>query len=38
MIDALDPSVRDDLELLNEFFTDPSWIKVRSFLRYRHKS
>ncbi|KAL8286391.1 hypothetical protein RQP46_004408 [Phenoliferia psychrophenolica] len=28
VIDALDPSVRDDLELLNEFFTDPSWIKV----------
>ncbi|KAK4704946.1 exosome complex exonuclease RRP6, partial [Phenoliferia sp. Uapishka_3] len=28
VIDALDPAVRDDLELLNEFFTDPSWIKV----------
>lgn len=30
MIDVLDPSVRDNLEALNEFFTDPAWIKVRS--------
>lgn len=29
VIDALDPGVRDDLEELNEFFADPTWIKVR---------
>ncbi|GAA5924658.1 hypothetical protein JCM1841_006378 [Sporobolomyces salmonicolor] len=28
VIDALNPGVRDDLEGLNEFFTDPNWIKV----------
>ncbi|GAA6007664.1 hypothetical protein JCM10207_004833 [Rhodosporidiobolus poonsookiae] len=28
VIDALEPSVRDGLEALNEFFTDPEWIKV----------
>ncbi|GAA5908673.1 hypothetical protein JCM5296_006007 [Sporobolomyces johnsonii] len=28
VIDALDPGVRDGLEGLNEFFTDPNWIKV----------
>ena len=30
VIDAIDPQVRDSLEALNEFFTDPSWIKVSS--------
>lgn len=29
VIDALEPSVRDGLEALNEFFTDPEWVKVR---------
>ncbi|KAG0667231.1 exosome nuclease subunit [Rhodotorula mucilaginosa] len=28
VIDALEPSVRDGLEALNEFFTDPEWVKV----------
>ncbi|POY71841.1 hypothetical protein BMF94_5202 [Rhodotorula taiwanensis] len=28
VIDALDPSVRDGLEALNEFLTDPEWVKV----------
>lgn len=28
MIDVLDPTIRDVAEGLNEFFTDPSWIKV----------
>lgn len=28
MIDVLDPSVRDGLEALNEFFADPNWVKV----------
>ncbi|GAA6024428.1 hypothetical protein JCM11491_001731 [Sporobolomyces phaffii] len=28
VIDALDPQVRDSLEDLNEFLTDPAWIKV----------
>ncbi|GAA5968740.1 hypothetical protein JCM11641_000716 [Rhodosporidiobolus odoratus] len=28
VIDALDPAVRDTLDLLNEFFTDPEWVKV----------
>ncbi|GAA6027640.1 hypothetical protein JCM8097_007960 [Rhodosporidiobolus ruineniae] len=28
VIDALEPSVRDNLDGLNEFFTDPEWIKV----------
>ena len=28
VIDALEPSVRDELDTLNEFFADPSWIKV----------
>ncbi|KAM0754789.1 hypothetical protein T439DRAFT_309597 [Meredithblackwellia eburnea MCA 4105] len=28
VIDPLDPSVRDNLEQLNEFFADPDWIKV----------
>jgi len=29
VIDAINPGVRENLEGLNEFFTDPSWIKVR---------
>ncbi|GAA5885651.1 hypothetical protein JCM6882_007512 [Rhodosporidiobolus microsporus] len=28
VIDVLDPSVRDNLDSLNEFFTDPEWVKV----------
>ncbi|GJN89022.1 hypothetical protein Rhopal_001996-T1 [Rhodotorula paludigena] len=28
VIDALEPSVRDGLDQLNEFFTNPEWIKV----------
>lgn len=32
VIDALDPSVRDGLEALNEFLTDPEWVKVRLIL------
>ncbi|GAA5848393.1 hypothetical protein JCM9279_006552 [Rhodotorula babjevae] len=28
VIDALEPAVRDNLDCLNEFFTDPEWIKV----------
>ncbi|GAA5904282.1 exosome nuclease subunit RRP6 [Sporobolomyces salmoneus] len=28
VIDAINPEVRDSLEVLNEFFTDPTWIKV----------
>ncbi|GAA5884176.1 hypothetical protein JCM16303_005955 [Sporobolomyces ruberrimus] len=28
VIDTIDPKVRDSLEVLNEFFTDPTWIKV----------
>ncbi|KPV75228.1 uncharacterized protein RHOBADRAFT_53232 [Rhodotorula graminis WP1] len=28
VIDALEPTVRDNLDCLNEFFTDPEWIKV----------
>ncbi|BGP15799.1 hypothetical protein JCM10213_005719 [Rhodosporidiobolus nylandii] len=28
VIDALDPAVRDNLDQLNEFFTDPEWVKV----------
>ncbi|GAA5877680.1 hypothetical protein JCM3774_006640 [Rhodotorula dairenensis] len=28
VIDALEPSVRDGLEALNEFLTDPEWVKV----------
>ncbi|GAA5982175.1 hypothetical protein JCM10908_004768 [Rhodotorula pacifica] len=28
VIDTLDPEVRDNLEALNEFFTDPEWVKV----------
>lgn len=30
VIDVLDPAVRDGLEDLNEYFADPSWIKVSS--------
>ncbi|GAA5830737.1 hypothetical protein JCM11251_001059 [Rhodosporidiobolus azoricus] len=28
VIDVLNPGVRDNLDSLNEFFTDPNWIKV----------
>ncbi|GAA5849606.1 hypothetical protein JCM8547_000509 [Rhodosporidiobolus lusitaniae] len=28
VIDALEPAVRDNLDQLNEFFTDPAWVKV----------
>ncbi|GAA5963691.1 hypothetical protein JCM3765_003546 [Sporobolomyces pararoseus] len=28
VIDTVNPEVRDSLEMLNEFFTDPEWIKV----------
>ncbi|BGO99413.1 hypothetical protein RTG_02115 [Rhodotorula toruloides ATCC 204091] len=28
IIDAIDPGVRENLESLNEFFTNPEWIKV----------
>lgn len=30
VIDALEPAVRDNLDSLNEFFTDPEWVKVRT--------
>lgn len=29
VIDVLDPGVRDEIEILNEFFADSSWVKVR---------
>jgi len=29
VIDTINPGVRENLEVLNEFFTDPTWIKVR---------
>ncbi|GAA5993109.1 hypothetical protein JCM5350_007220 [Sporobolomyces pararoseus] len=28
VIDTVNPEVRDSLEMLNEFFTDPAWVKV----------
>ncbi|GAA5821490.1 hypothetical protein JCM3770_000597 [Rhodotorula araucariae] len=28
VIDALEPAVRDNLDSLNEFFTNPEWVKV----------
>lgn len=35
VIDALEPGVRDNLEALNEFFTDPKWVKVRCLRQSR---
>lgn len=35
VIDALEPGVRDNLEALNEFFTDPEWVKVRRLCQSR---